>query len=171
MSEANLADYLWSFFFFLKMWKLLLIGCVTLCYGKSITSRQSTGKQKFLFSDFIPRNLFGASGFSGNWISGDEITMTSGGAFVRQNVDTRQNTVILPLEYLVAHGLNGSTYRFSADGSKILVRYAQRSIFRHSTVSRFSVVNYPELGDPIKVAEGEELQVSCDRLIRQTFGS
>lgn len=166
MSEDNLADYSRSFFFLLKMWKLLLIGCVTLCYGKSITSRQSTEKQKFLFSDFIPRNLFGASGFSGTWDSGDEITMTSGGAFVRQNVDTRQNTVILSSEYLVSHGLNGSSsFRFSADGTKILVRYAQRSIFRHSTVSKFSVVNYPELGNPIQVADGEELQVSCDRLI------
>lgn len=147
------------------MWKLLLITLcvVTLCYGKSITSKQST-KQKFLFSDIYPRNMFGQNGFSGTWITGDEITMMSEGNFVRQNVDTRQNSIILPSDYLVKHGWNNSaSYRFSADGTKILVRYAQRQIFRHSTVSKFSVVNYPGLDDPIQVAEGEEMQVSSGR--------
>lgn len=154
------------------MWKLLLIGCVTLCHGKSITSRQSD-ESKIKFNDVVASATYSATGFSGTWISGNEITRTqNNGPFVRQNVDTKDESVILPLDYLIAHNWNRSaSFRFSADGTKILVRYAQRAIFRHSTVSRFSVVNYPELGDPIQIADGEELQVRFDRLIWRAFGT
>lgn len=53
------------------------------------------------------------------------------------------------------------SYRFSPDLTKILVRYSTRAIFRHSTVSKFSVIKFPEINEPeFKIADGGEIQIA-----------
>lgn len=47
----------------------------------------------------------------------------------------------------------------TADESKVLVRYDQRSIFRHSTVAKFSVVFETDLTKEYKISNGEELRL------------
>lgn len=161
------------------IWRIFLVVCVvSVCNSKSIQPKQTT-KVPFTLDDFL-LGRFGASGFGGTWISGNEFTYTSGGSFIKYNVETMQNETILTREFIVskAHWTSASfrlvprsAYlriflksfysRFSPDRTKILVRYASRSIFRHSTVSRFSVIKYPEINEPeFQIAAGGEIQIA-----------
>lgn len=139
--------------------KLLLFVCVALCHGKSINPKQSS-KVPVEFDDVVNSGKFSASGFGGVWISGNEFTYTSSGSFVKYNVETNLTEIILSREAIAAQSWSRPSFRFSPDRSKILVRYAQRQIFRHSTVSRFSIV-VPGLTEPeIKIANGNEIQTA-----------
>lgn len=144
-------------------WKLLLLACVTIAYAKSIKQSKSakqSEKVPFEFDEVIP-NAFGQSGFGGTWISGTEFTYTTGGNFSKFDVTTETTVPVLTSAYATGKGWSGVSYRYSPDQSKILVRYAQRQIFRHSTVSRFSIIdpNNLELAE-YKVAGGEEIQTA-----------
>lgn len=143
-------------------WKVLLLLCVALCSAKTITksSGKQTEKTPFELSDVIP-NKFGQRGFGGTWISGNEFTLTSNENFIKYNVETKAEEIILTKAFIDSKGWSRPTFRFSTDGSKILVRYAQRQIFRHSTVSKFSVISYPSINDAeIKIANGNEVQTA-----------
>lgn len=159
MPKHDLFDYLWPLEQLqIREWKLLLIVCVTLCYGKSIGPKQET-KSPFKFEDVLP-NQFGQRGFGGTWISGDEITLTINGDFSKQNIETAENTTILTSAFIRQYWNNtGPSFTFSADLSRILVRYSNRQIFRHSTVSKFSVISLPEL-EVTEIADGEEIQIA-----------
>lgn len=137
--------------------KFILLVCVTFAYSKTIP-KQAT-KLPVEFGDVMP-NKFGARGFGGTWISGNEFTMSSGGNFVKYNVDTKETETILTQEYIRQHAWSGPSYRFSPDLSKILVRYAQRQIFRHSTVSKFSIIVPNSEIEEYKIAGGEEIQIA-----------
>lgn len=83
------------------------------------------------------------------------------GSFVKYNVDTSSEQIILSRDYIASKSWSGPSYRFSADLNRILVRYSQRQIFRHSTVSRFSIIMTSSLGDPeYQIANGEEIQIA-----------
>jgi dipeptidyl-peptidase-4 len=54
---------------------------------------------------------------------------------------------------------NSSSLSLSPDGSKVLIRYSPRQIFRHSTVARYAVAYMNDLSVSFKVNNGEEIQV------------
>lgn len=158
MSNDKSIEFICGAYFQAIKWKLVFLVYVTIVYGKSLNSKQST-KIPFEFDDVVP-NKFGQRSFGGVWISGNEFTYTLSGSFVKYNVDTKETVTVLSKEFIDGKAWASPTFRFSPDLSKILVRYAQRSIFRHSTVSRFSVV-VPGSDDPeFEIADGAELQTA-----------
>lgn len=157
MSQSSSIDYLW-FYLQTITWKLILLVCVTIVHSKSILPKQSS-KLPVEFDDVLP-SKFGARGFGGTWVSGNEFTYTTGGNFVKYNVETKETETILTQAYISQHGWSGPSFRFTPDLSKILVRYAQRQIFRHSTVSKFSIIT-PNSDEPeFKIAGGAEIQIA-----------
>lgn len=54
---------------------------------------------------------------------------------------------------------SGASLTFSPNLDKILVRYASRQIFRHSSVARFKVVFMNDLTKDYDIGNGEELQI------------
>lgn len=159
MSNGKSIEFICGVYFQKIKLKLIFLICVTIVYGKTVNPKQSTTKLPFEFDDVIP-NKFGQRGFNGVWISANEFTYTLSGSFVKYNVDTKQTTTILSKEFIDARAWGSPSFRFSSDLSKILVRYAQRSIFRHSTVSKFSII-VPGSSDPeFKIAEGNEIQTA-----------
>lgn len=144
-------------------WKFIFLACVAIANAKSVKlpkSAKQAEKLPFEFNEVIP-NAFGQSGFGGTWISGKEFTYSSGGNFTKFDVITQTEEVVLTRDYADGKGWSGVSYRYSPDRSKILVRHSQRQIFRHSTVSKFSIINpnAPESAE-YKVANGEEIQTA-----------
>ena len=162
MSHGSLIDYLLFYYFQTITWKLIFLACVVFVYGKSIQPKQSN-KLPVEFDDIFPNGTpykFGSRGFGGTWISGNEFTYSLNGNFVKYNVETKQTETILNQTYIQQHGWSGPSYRFAPDLSKILVRYANRQIFRHSTVSKFSLI-VPNSDEPeFKIAGGQEIQIA-----------
>lgn len=142
-------------------WKIILLvfaAAAITCDAKSVSPKQST-KTPFEFDDVVP-NRFGQRGFSGTWISGKEFTYTTGGNFVKFNVETNETSTVLNSTYISAQSWSGPSFRYSSDLTKILVRYAQRQIFRHSTVSKYSII-YPNTEQSeYKIANGGDIQIA-----------
>jgi dipeptidyl-peptidase-4 len=142
-------------------WKIVVLVCAAAaitCDAKTISSKQST-KTPFEFDEVIP-NRYGQRGFSGTWISGKEFTYTTGGNFVKYNVETNETVTILSSQYISAQSWSGPSFRFSADLTRILVRYSDRQIFRHSTVAKYSII-YPSTDRPeYKIAAAGEIQIA-----------
>jgi dipeptidyl-peptidase 4 len=138
------------------MWTLLVfcIGTFISIDAKSIEMKKSSIE----FDDIFP-SKFGALGFPGTWISTNELTYNANGDLIKLNVQTGRNDVILSKDFINEHSWSGATFRISSDLKKVLVRYAPRQIFRHSTVSKFSIVRLDEK-DEYKVADGGEIQIA-----------
>lgn len=143
-------------------WNSILI--VAFCGGvdffvnaKSVELKSE--KLPITFDDVWP-NKFGQSGFSGTWISGTEFTFSSSTeGFQKFNVESNQTETILSRDFINQHSWTGASFRVSSDLKKVLVRYAVRQIFRHSSVSRFSIVRL-DSQDEHKVAAGDEIQIA-----------
>lgn len=129
------------------------------CDAKSIESKQSDDKSPFEFEDVIPSS-FGQRGFGGSWISGTEFTYMLSGDFVKYNVESKAIEKILTKEFIESENLSGATFRVSDDLKKVLVRYDNRQIFRHSTVSKFTIVFLDSSVPSYKIAEGGEIQIA-----------
>jgi dipeptidyl-peptidase 4 len=147
--------------FRLAMWtsSLLLLFCggtMWLTEAKSIELKAE--KSSIRFDDVIP-SKFGQRGFSGSWISSSEFTFNSNGDFIKFNVATGQNDTILSEKFIGEHAWNGTRFSVSSDLKKVLVRHSERQIFRHSTVSRFSIIRL-DGEDEYKVASGSEIQIA-----------
>lgn len=139
--------------------RFLLIVCVAICHGKSINPRQST-KLPFEFSDVVESGKFSQRGFGGTWISGNEFTYSFNGSFIKYNTETLLNETILTSDYITGQAWRNPTFRYSPDRSKILVRYAQTQIFRHSTVSKFSIIIPGSSTPEFKIANGNDIQTA-----------
>lgn len=131
-----------------------------ICDAKSINTQQLDDKTPFEFDEIIP-NRYGQRGFGGTWISGNEFTLTTGGNFIKYDIATQTNVTILSSAYIASKTWSGPSFRFSSDLSRILVRYSQRQIFRHSTVSKFSVLKVDNLdAAEVKISGGDEIQIA-----------
>ncbi|CRK90577.1 CLUMA_CG004279, isoform A [Clunio marinus] len=148
----------------ISIWKILFFASVFVSSfnAKTLNSRQ-TNLLAVEFDQVIPpdgsSNPFSQRGFGGTWISGNEFTLTSGG-LVALNIETNFNETILTSEYINGQGWRSPTFRISPDRARILVRYDQRQIFRHSTVSRFSVIVPGSTEPEFKIANGDEIQTA-----------
>lgn len=137
----------------------LCCGAQRIVYGKSVESKSE--KLPIPFDDVIPTR-FRASGFGGTWISPNEFTFTSTAeGFVKFNVASNRTESILSRDFINQHAdWTEPSFRVSSDLKKVLVRYAQRFIFRHSSVSRFSIIRLDSPDDEYKVAAGDEIQIA-----------
>lgn len=146
------------------MWlKSVLI--IALCGGAEFFASAKSVELKseklpITFDDVIP-NRFGQLGFGGVWISGNEFTFSSDAeGFVKFNVETNTTDSILSRDFITQHtSWTIPSFRLSSDLKKVLVRYASRQIFRHSTVAKFSIIRLDSL-DEYKVADGDEIQIA-----------
>lgn len=81
---------------------LLLIYAIFIaqCEGKS--AKPLTDKKPVAFDEVIGRNIFGASGFGGTWISSTEFTYTTGGNLTIFDMKTNSSRVLLENTFSVS---------------------------------------------------------------------
>lgn len=132
---------------------------ISLSNAKSVDPKQTNDKTPFEFDEVIP-SAFGQRGFNGVWISGDEFTYNLNGDFVKFNVETKATTTILTRDFIQQQGWSSPNFRVSTDNNKVLVRHAQRQIFRHSTVSKFTIIFLDSVEPPFQIANGDEIQIA-----------
>uniref|UniRef100_A0A182JFB8 Venom dipeptidyl peptidase 4 n=1 Tax=Anopheles atroparvus TaxID=41427 RepID=A0A182JFB8_ANOAO len=121
-------------------YSLLLLGSSLLAsiVAAPVDPRQSELKD-FTFDEIIP-NQFGLRGFNGTWLSGDELLYREGstGNYVKLNVNSKDSSVLLSSEAL--SGFRGASVQLiRPDFTKALIRYDVRTIFRHSSLSKYAI--------------------------------
>ncbi|KAG5675085.1 hypothetical protein PVAND_005017 [Polypedilum vanderplanki] len=140
------------------MLKLLIVLLVYVTASDARTIKNlADGGRSVWFNETIPSSSFGASGFGGTWISGNEFTYSSNRNMIKHNIITRVNETLLDSTFSARW--SGASLTLSPGRTKVLVRYAQRSIFRHSTVAKFSVVFMDNLEVEYKISDGDEIQL------------
>ncbi|GAB0093447.1 venom dipeptidyl peptidase 4 [Sergentomyia squamirostris] len=119
-------------------------------------SRQLT-QVPLKFQDVIGGSIFPQRSFNGTWMTGSEfLYRNSQGDYNIYNVVDNSHRLFLARADL--SGWTGASYTFSGDYTKVLVRYAVRSIFRHSTVAKFAVYNIEDQTS-VDVSNTDELNV------------
>lgn len=135
---------------------LLAIVVVLVATGDG-APRQIKQLKNFPLSEVVP-NTFSQRGFNGSWLSDKEFTYRNpNGDYVKFNLESRSQTVILEASRL-ANWRGASVTFIKPDGDKVLIRYATRTIFRHSTLSKFVVLDLNS-GNTYDVANAEEISV------------
>ncbi|XP_065080121.1 venom dipeptidyl peptidase 4 [Ochlerotatus camptorhynchus] len=111
----------------------------------------------FPLNEIIP-NQFGQRGFNGNWVTGKEfVYRKADGGYVKYNAEDKTETVVLESSALT--DWPGASVQFiKPDLNKALIRYATRTVFRHSTLSKYVVLDI-STGNTYDVANKEEVSV------------
>ncbi|KFB44705.1 AGAP008176-PA-like protein [Anopheles sinensis] len=112
----------------------------------------------FTFDEIIP-NQFGLRGFNGTWLSGSELLYRepSTGNYVKLNVNSGESSVLLSSDAL--SGFRGASVQMiKPDFTKVLVRYDVRTVFRHSSLSKYAI--YDTLtSETYHIANQEEVSI------------
>lgn len=120
---------------------LLTLGVILGIVGAAPTLEIRADELKgFSLEEVVP-NQFGQRGFSGTWLTGNELLYRNGdGSYVRLNVESKQESVLLDPKDL--EKWPGASVQFAKPNyDKVLVRYAVRTVFRHSTLSKYAVLD------------------------------
>lgn len=72
------------------------------CEGKTV-NLLADDKKAVPFDEVIGRNLFGASGFGGTWISPTEFTYTTGGNLTKFDMALNSSDVLLESSFSVSY--------------------------------------------------------------------
>uniref|UniRef100_A0A182NFA4 Venom dipeptidyl peptidase 4 n=1 Tax=Anopheles dirus TaxID=7168 RepID=A0A182NFA4_9DIPT len=122
---------------------VLLAVCCCLLGGHGSTAAPYEAKQDglkdFTFDEIIP-NQFGLRSFNGTWLSGEELMyrQSSTGDYVKLNVNTGDSVVLLSSDAL-SQFRGASVQMIKPDFTKVLVRYDVRTVFRHSSLSKYAI--------------------------------
>ncbi|XP_050072273.1 venom dipeptidyl peptidase 4 [Anopheles maculipalpis] len=136
----------------LLAWCCLLVGRIS---AAPFEAKQSDLKD-FTFDEIIP-NQFGLRGFNGTWLSGEELLYRNGGDYVKLNVNTGDSVVVITTDVL-SQFRGASIQLIKPDFTKVLVRYDVRTVFRHSSLSKYAI--YDTLaGTTYHVANQEEVSI------------
>ncbi|KXJ71904.1 hypothetical protein RP20_CCG019415 [Aedes albopictus] len=135
---------------------LLAIVVVLVATGDG-APRQIQELKDFPLNEVVP-NTFSQRGFNGSWLSDKEfIYRSSNGDYVKYNVESQTETVVLEASRL--EQWRGASVTFiKPDVDKVLIRYASRTVFRHSTLSKFVVLDINS-GNTYDVANAEDISV------------
>uniref|UniRef100_A0A6E8VW19 Venom dipeptidyl peptidase 4 n=1 Tax=Anopheles coluzzii TaxID=1518534 RepID=A0A6E8VW19_ANOCL len=133
---------------------LLLVGH---SFAAPYEAKQASGELKdFTFDEIIP-NQFGLRGFNGTWLSGEELLYRQGGDYVKLNVNTGDSVVVVTTDAL-SQFRGASIQLIKPDFTKALVRYDVRTVFRHSSLSKYAI--YDTLSDTVyHIANQEEVSI------------
>ncbi|XP_050087507.1 venom dipeptidyl peptidase 4 [Anopheles aquasalis] len=140
---------------------LVLLVCGCLLVGGSLAApldgRQS-GLKDFTFDEIIP-NRFGLRGFNGTWLTGEELMYreSSTGNYVKFNVKSGTSSVLLSGD-TVGQWAGASVQMLKPDFTKALIRYDVRTVFRHSSLSKYAIYDTVQ-GTTFHVANQEEVSI------------
>uniref|UniRef100_A0A182PPN8 Venom dipeptidyl peptidase 4 n=1 Tax=Anopheles epiroticus TaxID=199890 RepID=A0A182PPN8_9DIPT len=110
----------------------------------------------FAFDEIFP-NQFGLRGFNGTWLSGEELLYRIGGDYVKLNVNTGESVVVVTTDAL-SQFRGASIQLINPDFTKALVRYDVRTVFRHSSLSKYAI--YDTVSETVyHVANQEEVSI------------
>uniref|UniRef100_A0A182W6X9 Venom dipeptidyl peptidase 4 n=1 Tax=Anopheles minimus TaxID=112268 RepID=A0A182W6X9_9DIPT len=137
---------------------LFVFWCCCFLGGRTLAApydgKQTSELKDFTFDEIIP-NQFGLRGFNGTWLSGDELLYRNGGDYVKLNIATGESVVVLTTDALIQFR-GASVQLIKPDFTKALVRYDVRSVFRHSSLSKYAI--YDTLDESIyHIANQEEV--------------
>lgn len=120
---------------------LLLLGSSSLIC--SVVTAPTDPKQSelkdFSFDEIIP-NQFGLRSFNGTWLSGNELLYreASSGDYLKLNLDSGDSSVLLSSAAL-SDFRGPSVQMIKPDFTKALIRYDVRTVFRHSSLSKYAI--------------------------------
>ncbi|KXJ68755.1 hypothetical protein RP20_CCG001850 [Aedes albopictus] len=119
--------------------------------------RQIQELKDFQLDEVVP-NTFSQRGFNGSWLSDKEfIYRNSNGDYAKYNVESQSETVVLKASSLAKWSGVSITF-IRPDVDKALIRYATKKIFRHSTLSKFVVLDIKS-GNTYDVGNAEDISV------------
>ncbi|XP_055547691.1 venom dipeptidyl peptidase 4 [Wyeomyia smithii] len=138
----------------MKVYCLLLF--IAVVKATPIVSKQEELKV-FSLDEIIP-NSFTQKGFSASWLSGNELLYRNDkNNYVKYNVEDQTETVLLKTEEL--SDWPGASVQFiKPDHSKVLIRYAVRTVFRHSTLSKYALLDITA-GVSYNISNGDEVSI------------
>uniref|UniRef100_A0A182JT27 Venom dipeptidyl peptidase 4 n=1 Tax=Anopheles christyi TaxID=43041 RepID=A0A182JT27_9DIPT len=144
----------------MMQYKVVLLLVVCFLAGRTLTApyeaKQSSELKDFTFDEIIP-NQFGLRGFNGTWLSGEELLYRQGGDYVKLNINTGDSVVVVTTDAL-SQFRGASIQLIKPDYTKVLVRYDVRTVFRHSSLSKYAI--YDTLSDTVyPIANQEEVSI------------
>lgn len=144
------------------VWAVLIVAWCNLAHFVAGIPFITPGKKQsastlkpFSLDDFLNKTIT-FRGFSGSWISDNEILLQSAGDLVILNVDTHAETKFLTADVL--KNWNGSIPTLASNRKKVLFRYDSHSVFRHSTTARCDVYDL-ETKKTTQLQSNERLQL------------
>ncbi|XP_058818276.1 venom dipeptidyl peptidase 4 [Topomyia yanbarensis] len=139
------------------MIELLILGIVLISAGAAPTDSKQGELKDFPLDEIIP-NRFSQKEFGASWITGNELLYRNDdNNYVRFNVEDKTESVLLESKDLAIWP--GASVQFiKPDFKKVLIRYAIRTVFRHSTLSKYTVLD-TVTGIAYEVANGEEVSI------------
>ncbi|XP_052898593.1 venom dipeptidyl peptidase 4 [Anopheles moucheti] len=139
---------------------LFVFWCCCMFGGRTLAApfdgKQSSELKDFTFDEIIP-NQFGLRSFNGTWLSGDELLYRNGGEYVKLNLNTGDSVVVITTDVL-SQFRGASIQLIKPDFTKVLVRYDVRTVFRHSSLSKYAIYDTLD-GSVYYIANQEEVSI------------
>lgn len=120
---------------------LLTLGVILGAVVAAPTEPKADELKGFSLEEVVP-NQFGQRGFSGTWLTGNELLYRNAvGNYARLNVEDKTESVLLDPKDLEAKWPGASVQFVKPNFDKVLIRYAVRTVFRHSTLSKYAILD------------------------------
>uniref|UniRef100_A0A8D8BCF4 Venom dipeptidyl peptidase 4 n=4 Tax=Culex pipiens TaxID=7175 RepID=A0A8D8BCF4_CULPI len=137
---------------------LLTLGVILGAVVAAPTEPKADELKGFSLEEVVP-NQFGQRGFSGTWLTGNELLYrNSDGNYARLKVEDKTESVLLDPKDLEVKWPGASVQFAKPNFDKVLIRYAVRTVFRHSTLSKYAVLDLVTRNS-FDVAGGEEVSI------------
>jgi dipeptidyl-peptidase-4 len=91
--------------------------------------------------DHILNGNYSASGFSGTWISDEELIYNSGANILSFNATSKTSSVYLNGTVFNQTQFPGRTLTYSTDKNFILIQHSRKSLWRHSFLAKYELYN------------------------------
>ncbi|XP_053691924.1 venom dipeptidyl peptidase 4 [Sabethes cyaneus] len=140
----------------MKIYYLLLF--ITFATARAAPAEPKQQELKNFALDEIIPNSFNQKGFGASWLSGNELLYRNDdNNYVKYNVEDKTETVLLKTEDLSKWP--GSTVQFIyPDFSKVLIRYAVKTVFRHSTLAKYALLDILS-GVSYDISNGDDVSI------------
>ncbi|XP_062551679.1 venom dipeptidyl peptidase 4-like [Armigeres subalbatus] len=120
-------------------------------------TKQTKQLKDFTLNEVISSQLNQLS-FNGTWLTGNEFIFSNQkGNYVKYNIDRKLKTTVLKARFLKKWP-DVSVHFITPEVDKVLIQYDARTVFRHSTLSKFTVLDITS-GISYDVANAEEISV------------
>ncbi|KAF2898498.1 hypothetical protein ILUMI_07678 [Ignelater luminosus] len=119
-------------------WQLQVLIISTLCFNWILSQNvPSVEKTPFELDEYL-NGTFRGNGWNGTWISDDIFLAKDVKSNVYKVIVSELRTELF-LSADVFKNFSGSSYTLNSDWRYTLIRYNQKSVFRHSTTAQFTI--------------------------------
>ncbi|XP_058447829.1 venom dipeptidyl peptidase 4 [Malaya genurostris] len=136
---------------------VFIIGIVLTSVGAAPTDSKQGSLKDFSLKEILAYQ-FTQKWFGASWITDNELMYrNSDGNYIKHDVESETESVLLESQDL-SKWPGASVQFIKPDFEKVLIRYAVRTVFRHSTLSRYTVLD-TKTGTSYDVANADEVSI------------